>query len=74
LERLRRASAAAREGERIEKVALEARCHRAAELLEAEIMLRRQAEAKALRCDKAEESSARIATEVCMLVCRCVCV
>jgi hypothetical protein len=36
--------------------------------------LRRQAEAKALRCDKAEESSFRIATEVCMPVCRCVCV
>ena len=68
LERLKRASAAAREGDRIEKVALESRCQRAAELLEAEILLRRQAEGKAGRCDKAEETCARIVTEVCMSV------
>ena len=68
LERLKRASAAAREGDRIEKVALESRCQRAAELLEAEILLRRQAEGKAGRCDKAEETCARIVTEVYMSV------
>lgn len=74
LERLKRASAAAREGDRIEKVALESRCQRAAELLEAEILLRRQAEGKAGRCDKAEETCARIVTEVYMSVCLSMCV
>jgi hypothetical protein len=64
LERLKRVSESAREGEEMEKRAVEERCKRALMHLEAEAALRRQYEDKAARCDKAEEDAARLKAEV----------
>ena len=64
IERLKRVSAAAREGDRVEKVALEARCVRGSELMEAEILLRRQVESKAAKHDRLEAEYNRLVIEV----------
>ena len=64
IERLKRVSAAAREGDRVEKVALEARCVRGSELMEAEILLRRQVEGKAAKYDRLEAEYNRLVIEV----------
>ena len=64
IERLKRVSAAARDGDRVEKVALEARCVRGSELLEAEIRLRRQVEGKAAKHDRLEAEYNRLVIEV----------
>lgn len=64
LERHRRLSEAALEGEEIEKRALDERCKRTLMHLEAEAALRRQYEDKAGRCDNAEEEVVRLKQEV----------
>ena len=64
LERLSRLSVAAVEGNRVEKMAMEARCERGTELLEAEIVLRRQVEGRAAECNKYENLYNRFVIEV----------
>ena len=64
LERLSRISVAAKEGHRVEKLAMEARCTRGTELLEAEIVLRRHVEGRAAECTKFENLYNRLAIEV----------
>jgi hypothetical protein len=64
LERLTRLSVATVEGNRVEKIAMEARIERGTELLEAEIVLRRQVEGRAAECNKYENLYNRFVIEV----------
>jgi hypothetical protein len=64
LERLTRLSVATVEGNRVEKLAMEARLERGTELLEAEIVLRRQVEGRAAECTKYENLYNRFVIEV----------
>ena len=63
-ERLTRLSVATVEGNRVEKIAMEARLERGTELLEAEIVLRRQVEGRAAECNKYENLYNRFVIEV----------
>lgn len=69
MDRLRRVSAASKEGDRVEIVALEARCQRGSELMEAEILLRRQVESKAAKHDRLEAEFSRLVIEVLKRLC-----
>lgn len=64
LERLTRLSVATVEGNRVERIAMEARIERGRELLEAEIVLRRQVEGRAAECNKYENLYNRFVIEV----------
>ena len=57
-------SEAYREGDKLEKLALESRCERGARLLEDEISLRRTYEEKAQKSDKYLEDLNRMTVEV----------
>lgn len=59
-----RITLSAKEGDRVEKLAMEARITRGTELLEAEIVLRRLVEGRAAECTKYENLYNRLSIEV----------
>ena len=59
---------ARRDGDNVEKKALESRCERGANLLENEIRLRITYEDKAKKCDRLEEETQRMIIEVRMRI------
>ena len=59
-----RITLSAKDGDRVEKLAMEARITRGTELLEAEIVLRRLVEGRAAECTKYENLYNRLSIEV----------
>ena len=59
-----RITLSAKDGDRVEKLAMEARITRGTDLLEAEIVLRRLVEGRAAECTKYENLYNRLSIEV----------